>query len=284
MAVDYSITKRQIEIDRLNTVARIYRRGRNAYVNLITGREPHPTGKIVCIKAGMRALAWESIKAEKPMIELCEVATPVHRVQAQPHNLVMKVVAERYPWRYRPDLQLEVDRGFADLISDGVPFAVAVAEWRPTGKPANTVTMIVEVKDDNDPRIDDDRYNHKLRLAAQVYNSINWRFAIVVRSRDLDVGGIAKAVRSYMMDHDTSFVPADISLATDLISLNGGTASLRDIADVLGGGHIGKAKAAALHVRRIIAVDLAQDLNGDSRVRAVNDGRAIFELPVRYPW
>ncbi|MDB5531492.1 MAG: hypothetical protein JWR51_4595 [Devosia sp.] len=256
MSVDYSVTKRQIELDRLNTVARIYRRGRNAYVNLITGREPHPTGKIVCIKAGMRALAWESIKAEKPMIELCEVATPVHRVQAQPHNLVMKVVAERYPWRYRPDLQLEVDRQFADLIGAGTPFAQAVADWRPTGKKADTVTMIVAVKDDDDPRIDDDRYNHKLRLAEEVYNSINWRFAIVVRSRDLDVGGIAKSVRSYMMDHDTSFVPADISLATQLISDCGGTARLRDIANVLGGGHIGKAKAAALHVRRIISVDL----------------------------
>ncbi|MGH6977939.1 MAG: hypothetical protein ACRED4_01380, partial [Brevundimonas sp.] len=146
------------------------------------------------------------------------------------------------------------------------------------------VNMIIEVKDDLDPRIDDEMYNHKLRLAAEVYNSIGWRFAVVVRSVDIDVGGIATAVRSCMLDHDTSFGPADIAAVSDLITANDGMARLREVAAALGGRHVGNAKAAALHVRRIISIDLTRDLDGDSAVRLVDDGRAIFELPGSYPW
>lgn len=50
---------------------------------LITGREPHPTGTITSIKAGSRAMPWESIKAERPALIACETASPVRRLLAQ---------------------------------------------------------------------------------------------------------------------------------------------------------------------------------------------------------
>ncbi|MBU1334774.1 MAG: hypothetical protein KJ944_16955 [Alphaproteobacteria bacterium] len=67
-----------IEIDRLRTFARIEEmEDAGPIIDLITGREPHVVGTKVCIKAGLRSLPWESFRAERPMIELCETASPV---------------------------------------------------------------------------------------------------------------------------------------------------------------------------------------------------------------
>jgi hypothetical protein len=59
---------------------------------LITGREPHPTGRPTCIKAGFRAVPWESIESEWPLIRLAEVASPFRHMRSQPHKLEMNVV------------------------------------------------------------------------------------------------------------------------------------------------------------------------------------------------
>jgi hypothetical protein len=53
--------------------------------------------------------------------------------------------------------------------------------------------------------------------------------------------------------------------------------SLDRLYRVLGNGPLARAKVAALHVRRVIAIDLAGNLAPHSPVRLVNDDRAIFE-------
>ena len=57
-------------------------------------------------------------------------------------------------------------------------------------------------------------------------------------------------------------------------------ARLGEVFDVLGN----RAKAAAMHVRRLIWIDLRANLSRDAEVLPIRDGRAIFELPGRYPW
>jgi hypothetical protein len=56
------------------------------------------------------------------------------------------------------------------------------------------------------------------------------------------------------------------------------------LATKLGVGHAGLAKAAALHVRRIISLDLAVGLSVRTMVRKLPDSMAIFEKPGVVPW
>lgn len=160
--------KRNLELQRLRTFARIETmKDGGPIIDLITGREPHPVGTKVCIKAGMRALPWESIKAEKPMIELCEVASPIRSVLSQPHELFMKVTGESREWMYRPDLLVTAERNFVEEVLAGQSFSEAVAAWKSSNGAEDLVTLVIEVKDDLDPRIDDPIYATKLEFAAR---------------------------------------------------------------------------------------------------------------------
>jgi hypothetical protein len=240
------------------------------------GRQTKPTGRIVCVKAGFTAMPWESIRAERPMLHLCEVASPVLALLAQPHVIEFNVRGQVDPKTYTPDLRLEVDRRFADDVGRGMPFAMAVEFWKPkTGEPADTVTMIIEVKDDDDRRLGEPDYDAKLRMAQEIYEGQNWRFATVARSKDIERREIAVAVREIMLDHDGDVAPTEAVRVEELLERQG-LAFLSEVEAVLGGGVVGRKKAAALHVRRVIAIDLGEQLNAKTIVRLVRDGRAIF--------
>lgn len=283
MPVDYSRRKRQIEIDRLRTFARIeYAHDGGPIIDLITGREPHPVGAKVCIKAGMRAMPWESVKAERPMLELCETASPVQRLLAQPHELFMKVTGQSREWMYRPDLLLTIDAHVVRQVSAGVPFSHAVAAWRSSDR-THDVLLVVEVKDDDDPRIGDPDYELKLEFARQVYESINWHFIQVVRSHDIDNAEIAHSVRQIFLDHDASISPGDIDRTRDVFQRNTHP-MLVELMLELGGGGAGLAKCAALHVRRIISIDMRHDLRLETPIFKMPDEMAIFELPGAHRW
>jgi hypothetical protein len=61
------IVRREIELSEEGIIATIRESETGGPVRpLITGREPHPTGRPLCIKAGHRSLPWESIKVEYP--------------------------------------------------------------------------------------------------------------------------------------------------------------------------------------------------------------------------
>src|SRR5271156_68870 len=73
---------------------------------LITGREPHPTGSIVCVKSGFRKVTWESMDSEMPLIQLAEIASPIRYIKSQPHRLEMKVIDGPSPiLQFFPDLE-----------------------------------------------------------------------------------------------------------------------------------------------------------------------------------
>jgi len=277
---DYARKKRTIEIDDLRTFARIEEREDGGpIIDLITGREPHVVGTKVCIKAGMRALPWESNEAERPMIELCETASPVRAMLSQPHELFMKVTGEPREWMYRPDLRLTVDVVFAEAVVNAVPFADAVCSWRPTEGQLATKTLIVEVKRDDDPRFDDPIYLRKLELARQVYERIGWAFVWVTSSVDILHAASARSVREVMLDHDVSLAPSDITVARRVLGAER-KATLGELVNAL--GSLGK--CCALHVRRIICMDMRNDLRPDTAVVGMPPSMSIFEMSRGQLW
>lgn len=275
--------KRLVEIDQFRTFARIEEMENGGpIIDLITGREPHVVGFTVCIKAGSRAVPWESFNAERTMIELCEAASPVRALMSQPHELFMKVTGESRRWMYRPDLRLTVDAKFAETVLNGVPFAQAVADWRPPQRTgSSTTTLIIEIKDDNDPRLNDPIYRRKLALARQVYEAVNWRFLWIHRSKDIDHPQSDRSVRSIVLDHDVSISPADITTARRVLGSTG-KAMLGELTCALGDGGLGK--CSALHVRRIVSIEMNNDLRPDTLVHRMPDDMSIFEMAGRTPW
>lgn len=271
--------RRHIELNDGGVVAEIYIRPGQPYRKIANGRRTIPVGRFVPLKAGMTAQEWEGNHCELPMIELCEVATPVHAFLTQPHGLYMKVAGQYRRWIYIPDLELQVDMAFALDVASGMPFATAVKNWRP-GKRGPLATLVVEVKDDDDPRNDDQKYQDKLRLAKQVYKGLGRFFIVVMRSTDLEAAGIARSVHELLLDHTVSVDAHDILAVADAFLVNGEAReeiTLQRVKHVLGGGPKGNAKASALHVRRVISIDLAHGLAPHTPVRLVDDGRAIFD-------
>jgi hypothetical protein len=283
MAVGYARVKRQLEVHGLRTFARIeYMKDGSPIIDLITGREPHVVGTKVCIKAGMRSMPWESVKAERPMIKLCEAASPVLRLLAQPHELFMKVTGYSREWMYRPDLLLTIDASIVHQVQAGTPFSEAIAQWKPVDR-IHDVRLVVEVKDDEDPRIGDPNYERKLELAKQVYQFLNWHFITVVRSEDIDNERIAYSVDQLCLDHDVAISPGDIDRVRAVFERNPAP-MLIELMLELGGGAASLGKCAALHVRRIISIDLRHQLRPESPIRKMPDDMAIFELPGAHPW
>jgi hypothetical protein len=225
-----------------------------------------PTGAFVSLKAGSRAMPWESIKCELPALELAEAAAPVVRLMAQPHRLEMNVRGRARPLVYFADLELEVEATLASALTRGVPYAEALLDWVPDQSADRTVRKIViEVKDDNDSRSSDLEYRDKLRLAASVYRSIGTEFFTIVRSRDIDCAD-RSAVRDIILDRYTKILPADTSLVMNYLAAKGGRAEYGDLVELLGGGALGRAKIAAMHVRRTVAILLSDVLRASTPV------------------
>jgi hypothetical protein len=225
---------------------------------MVTSGSTKPTGTFVSLKGGSRAMPWESMKCELPALELAEVASPVVSLMAQPHRLELFVRRRRDPLIYFPDLELTVESSLYSRLMGEQPFAQAMLEWRPDPSLSGGYrTVIVEVKDDDDPRNDDPEYQRKLRLAAKVYRGLGIGFCVIVRSYDLACVDL-DLVHDLALENYTAVSPVDVDVCMRWLSSSGGVGSLGGLVMRLGGGARGRAKAAALHVRRVISVDLRQ--------------------------
>jgi hypothetical protein len=263
-------------------IAEIFTRGSQPYRKIVTGRQRKPVGRPVMVKAGMRAIEWESIRAEKPFYELCEVATPVHSMFAQPHLLRMAIVGEAKRMDFIPDLQVTVDTAFAASVTRGVPFVDAVRAWKPKSQ-GSISTMIIEVKDDEDPRNHDQAYLNKLALAEQAYRAAGWFFLTVVKSEHISHPITDALVRKLFLKRKATISAADLTLVRDAFGA-GQTLPWRTVLEALGDGPKALAKACSMHVRRLIAIDLSVPLTPSTMVTRVQDNRPIFELPGGLPW
>lgn len=232
---------------------------------IITGREHHATGRFVSVKAGHRALPWESRFGELPMLKIVEVASAVHTVMSQPHRLEMILEGVKEPLVYFPDLHLQVDARFAAALASGVPFSRACAEWRPDpASEAATRELIVEIKTATDRRNGDPVYQSKLTLASEVYERVGWQFLQVIDPTGEGYSRIAHAVHEIALDHNVVVEPLEVRLVLDF--LQDGPKLLSAVLDVLGGTVAAIQKASALHVRRLLCIDLAGRLAPGSLV------------------
>ena len=84
---------------------------------------------------------------------------------------------------------------------------------------------------------------------------------------------IAKAVHEIGLDRDVVVSPHETQMVQE--SLMTGPATLADVSATIGGGAIALQKLAALHVRRLISIDLRGRLALESLVRPMTySGRA----------
>lgn len=217
-----------------------------------------PTGTFTSLKGGSRAMPWESMKCELPALELAEVASPVISLMAQPHRLELFVRRRRDPLRFIPDLELTVESSLFSRLMARRPFGEALLQWRPDpNRSTGYRTVVVEVKDDDDPRNEDQEYQRKLLHAAKVYEGLGFGFLVIVRSRDLACVDL-DLIRDIALANYTKVTPADVDVCMRCLSSSGGFGRLGELVRRLGGGATGREKAKALHVRRVISLDLTQ--------------------------
>ncbi len=222
---------------------------------IINGRALKPTGTFISLKAGSRAMPWESEKCELPVLELAEYSTRIISLLSQPHRLELFVKGGAQPLLYFPDLEVTVEDDFLQDLRSGMPFSEAALLWRPK-RNRNTAKqrLVLEIKDDNDRRNDDPVYQRKLELAREVYSKIGIHFLTIKRSKDIDCGAM-RILREVLMDRYTRVTPVDLDAVTTHLDEAGGLTSFDGLVDSLGGGIAGRAKALALHFRRAVSID-----------------------------
>lgn len=253
------MTKHNGKFEVNGVVARIVRSDDGGPFRQIgTAGSTKPTGSFVSRKGGSRSMPWESMGAELPALELAEAASPVVSLMAQPHRLELFVRRQRHPLIYFPDLELTIESSVYSRLMEKQPFAQALLEWRPDPhRSAGYRTVVVEVKDENDPRNDDAEYQRKLYLAGKVYRGIGIGFLVIVRSRDLACVDL-DLVRAVADKNYTEVSPVDVDMCVRCLSDSAGIGRLGDLVTLWGDSVTGREKAAALHVRRIISIDLSR--------------------------
>lgn len=242
--------------------------------HIINGACKHPTGVYSARKGGGRHMPWESKGAEVPALHLCDVSWRVASLLSQPHRLDIFVRGQREPLQYIPDMELRVDPSFAEDVCSGVPLGIAATMWDPQPKRKNhMVTLVLEIKGDDDPRNDDPMYQRKLVLARKVYEMLGYRFAIVMKGRDIDCVDLA-AVREVVFYRFTQLLTRETLFVIDYLNAREGVALFDDLVGALGDEPRSKAAVYALHFDRVICVDLCSTPADRRRVSLIErEGR-----------
>lgn len=234
---------------------------------ILNGRSRHPTGTYVSVKAGQRAMPWESHSCELSAMQLSEASTAVSSMLAQPHRLQLIVRGRKDALCYFPDLKIEVDEAVADNLAKGEPFGpTLLGAWPMSYSVERSRTVIVELKSDDDRRMKEPDYLLKLRMAKKVYRKLGMVFVIATEANDIRCANL-DAAKQISLDRHALVHSVDVDRVVGFLESDSTSATLGSIREVLGGGHIGRAKAHALHVRRVIAIDLRTPLGPQSPVR-----------------
>ncbi|WP_141494069.1 hypothetical protein [Rhizobium sp. S9] len=235
---------------------------------IINGRSRRRTGTFISHKAGLRAMPWDSFQGELPVLFCAEVSSGVATLLAQPHRLEMRIIEQKRPLIYFPDLELGVDDQFLDELRAGQPFASVAASPRFRTQSAKTCRkIIVEVKRDNDPRRNDPMYIRKLELANEIYRRLNVPFFIV--DSDRITAEEIRRFQSLTIDRHARLELLDYDALRGILSVGGEKQPYSRVVAALGGGPVGQAKAAALQVKRVISMDLRSNLIDDTDVNII---------------
>ncbi|MBB5255993.1 hypothetical protein [Rhizobium leguminosarum] len=238
---------------------------------IIDGRKTRPTGTFHAIKGGARAMPWES-KLERTAMCLADFSTRVHYLLAQPHRLEISVRGNRgRPLIYFPDLLLQVHPSFVEDLRRGMPFSQAACKAANRDVPPHRLqNLLLEIKADKDPRDDDPAYQHKLRLAQELYHRRGFAFFTIRQSVHLDKQFTAIARRGDLHKYSTL---DECDFATCLAHFGErNTVPLASLQQAFGDGPSAQAKVVALHYRRFISIDLTAGPNSGSPVHLIDQG------------
>lgn len=234
---------------------------------VITGRKRHPTARPSSAKNGFRSWPLESVHGEGNVFQLAEASTAVLEFVTQPCRLEMRLEGIARQLVYFPDMLMRVESDFAEDFLSGMRFEEAALAWR-SGHGQGTTRILVEVKAKRDMRKDDHEYLAKLALAKSVFESEGIHF--VVMEEDIDFSAnLPEAVQDIFFERDTQVLPGDIATVVSILSSSDTLGSYGFLKEALGGHHAASAKLHALHVRRVISIDLSQPLHDASKVRLV---------------
>ncbi|MGR9197519.1 hypothetical protein [Rhizobium leguminosarum] len=231
---------------------------------IVNGRQTKYTGFFVSVKADFAQMPWESRHGEKPALVLSEASGRVVSLLAQPHRLEIFVKEQRAPLTYFPDLQLKVHPSFLDDLRSGIPFSTAALAPSQDEPDDRLVTLIIEIKDDRDRRQNSPRYKKKLELAKEVYRSIGIEFLVIQRAEDIFPGDVRIASSVVSWRH-TAVSQMDIWAVEKVLRPCEKAAA--EVVAALGDGPRGWAKLRALHVRRLVDMDLTEAVSPTTSVR-----------------
>lgn len=247
---------------------------------IISGRSRRPTGTFTSVKAGGRAMPHESVEGERQAMWVAEAATCVRKMLAQPHRLEILVSGRPKPLKYFPDLLVDMDEEAASRLAAKRPFAQAV--FAPPGNRGGdwSRSVVLEIKTKSDRRMEDADYRLKLRLARRVYEGLGVVFAVVQAETDL-LAPDPSAVKRIVINRHVAIDSRDIEIATSRVQA--GPVALEDLTASLDPGHRGISKAFALHVRRVISIDMTGRVGAKTAVHR-NESASARRTPLSAVW
>jgi hypothetical protein len=95
-------------------------------------------------------------------------------------------------------------------------------------------------------------------------------------SKDLPIGQVAQGVKRVWSRAMTRVTVLDVARVSHVIEGGGGCVPYEEASAAIETGPTGKSKLHALHVRRVVRIDLSKGLTSASPVRLVGDGEAIL--------
>lgn len=229
---------------------------------IINGRKSIPTGLYLSVKGGWRQMPWESRDGELAAMHVAEFSSGVTALLSQPHRLEIKTTRLARPYEYFPDLELSVTAELLGSLLRGVPFGQAALDASDL-EVGELTTIILEMKGQDDPRMRKKDYLRKLELAELVYAAMGIPFFVMQQDEHL-VDAIVARVTPLVPDARVAIADTDIWIARQHLAAKGGRSSYAAMTKALGG----TAKLHALHVRRIIRIDLSRDIGPSSFVSA----------------
>ncbi len=231
---------------------------------IIDGRKTVYTGFFISVKANFGQMPWESRGAEKSAMILAEGSSRVVSLLAQPHRLEMFVAQQKKPLIYFPDLQLRAHPSFVEDLDREVPFSVAALAPSFDEPDENFKTVILEMKSERDRRQHTPRYQAKIELAKEVYERLGYVFRTIQREEEIFQFQLRIAASVVSWRH-TAVNQLDVWTVQKI--LRSGARPAQSVVEAIGGGPFGWAKLRAMHVRRILELDLTDQVAPTTDVR-----------------
>ncbi|MGO6924805.1 hypothetical protein ACCS55_09120 [Rhizobium ruizarguesonis] len=259
---DFSVLSEEREA---GTIARILTAADGGPVRrIIDGRHTRPTGTFPSMKSGI-TMPWES-RLERVAFQMADVSSRVDTWLAQPHRLEIMVRGRGAPLYYFPDMMLQVLPSFASDLARGMPFCEAAARplMQRASRRQRLQTIIIEIKEDVDPRDGDENYRQKLVLAQEIYRRRGFKYFEFRRKKHFTYK-VSETFRRLNFDKWVAIDAYDEHLCLEFFK-NRSPKQYWRVARALGGGPFGRAKLHALHARGFVSIDLNAGLKGNSAV------------------